>query len=61
MLIMVAEGHPEDSVANRAMKILRQRYSQEYFWCQDCDGMVVTPEFCCLNQTPEIEIELNWT
>jgi hypothetical protein len=47
-LIYIAEQHPEDSVANEAMKQLKENYDPNYFWCWECDGLVTTKEKCCL-------------
>lgn len=37
-----------DVRANRAMKILRDRYDQNYGWCEDCDFLVVKETDCCV-------------
>lgn len=44
MLIHIAEYWCDDR-ANRAMKILRERYDKSYFWCADCDFLVT--KNCC--------------
>lgn len=46
MLIKIAESEC-DNKANRAMKILRERYDKSYFWCADCDFLVTKKENCC--------------
>ena len=48
-LIDLAEMHPDENVANGAMKELRERFDATYFWCYDCDGMVCKEKDCCLN------------
>ena len=48
-LINLAEQHPDDVVASRSMKELRDRFDKTYFWCADCDGLVVKEKNCCLN------------
>jgi hypothetical protein len=40
-LIDVATFHPEDKVANRAMKILRTRYSKGYHFCWEMDELAL--------------------
>lgn len=50
-LISIAEQHPDDSVANEAMKELRQRFDKTYDWCMDCDGLACKEKDCCLNNT----------
>lgn len=52
-LIQIAEQHPDDDIAERAMKVLRVRYNDSYFWCIDCDGLVCKKSECCLNQKSE--------
>ncbi len=51
-LINIATFHKEDSVANRAMKILRKRYNKTYHWCYEWDGLVINSSHaeasCCL-------------
>ena len=49
-LIKIAEQHPEDSEANKAMKELRERFDKSYGWCSDCDGLVVKENDCCLKK-----------
>ena len=49
-LIALAEQHPDDNVANKAMKELRERFDKTYGWCQDCDGLVCKEKDCCLNR-----------
>ena len=51
-LIRLAEMHPDDKVANAAMKDLRERFDSTYGWCMDCDGLVVKEKECCLNHVP---------
>lgn len=52
-LINLAQTHPSQSVANKAMKELRERFDPTYFWCVDCDGLVVKESECCLNRKIE--------
>lgn len=49
-LVEIATMHPDDKVANRAMKILRKRYDKTYIWCADCDYLVTKEKDCCLNR-----------
>ena len=49
-LIEIAQAHPEDRVANAAMKELRERFDNSYGWCEDCDGLVVKEKDCCMNR-----------
>jgi hypothetical protein len=49
-LMRLAEMHPDDEVANSAMKELREKFDSTYIWCQDCDGLVTKEEDCCLNK-----------
>ena len=49
-LIQLAEQHPNDNVANEAMKKLREKFDKTYGWCQDCDGLVCKEKDCCLNR-----------
>lgn len=49
----VATFHPNDNFANKAMKELRNRFDETYFWCGDCDGLVCKQKECCLNNKPE--------
>jgi len=55
-LILLAEMHPDDKVANAAMKELREKFDTTYFWCEDCDGLVCKEKDCCLNNLND-----NWT
>jgi hypothetical protein len=48
-LIQIAETNQEDSIAHKAMKILREKFDTTYKWCVDCDGAVVKENECCLN------------
>ena len=48
-----AEQHPDDNIANRCMKTLREEFDPTYIWCPDCDGMVVKEKDCCMNRAPE--------
>lgn len=48
-LIEIAQTHPDDDTANKAMKELRIRFDDTYFWCEDCDGVVCKIKECCLN------------
>jgi hypothetical protein len=47
-LILIAENHRDDNTANKAMKILREKFDTTYFWCEDCDGLVTKKANCCL-------------
>lgn len=49
-LILTAQEHPDDDVANAAMKELRERFDETYIWCEDCDGLVVKEKDCCINR-----------
>jgi len=49
-LIKIAEQHPDNNEANKAMKELREKYDPTYGWCMDCDGLVCKSKDCCLNQ-----------
>lgn len=49
-LIALAEQHPDDNVANKAMKELREKFDKTYGWCEDCDGLVCKEKDCCLNR-----------
>lgn len=49
-LVGMAENHPDDNLANRAMKILRNKFDKTYGWCNDCDGLVIKKRYCCLNR-----------
>lgn len=49
-LIIVAEIHPDDNVANKAMQDLRTYYDETFFYCNDCDGLVTTKANCCMGQ-----------
>jgi hypothetical protein len=49
-LIITAQNHLDDTVANQAMAELRERFDPTYFWCEDCDGLVCKLSECCLNQ-----------
>lgn len=55
-LIHLAEMHPEDSIANSAMKEIRERFHSSYMWCSDCDGRVVKEKDCCINKLSNNEI-----
>ena len=48
-LIRLAEQHPNDEVANKAMKKLRTKFDKTYGWCNDCDRLVCKEKDCCLN------------
>lgn len=48
-LIETATFHPDDSTANAAMEELRNNFDKTYFWCEDCDGLVVKEKECCLH------------
>ena len=50
-LIKIAETHPDETVAQKAMIELRKRFDKTYGWCVDCDGLVVKEKDCC-NMTP---------
>ena len=45
----IATFHCEDIIANEAMKILKEKYDNTYFFCGDCDYLVVKEKDCCLN------------
>ena len=47
-LIFLAMAHKVDEIANYAMTKLRERYDKTYFWCEDCDGVVLKKTECCL-------------
>jgi hypothetical protein len=49
-LIRLAEQHPDDEVANKAMQELRTKFDKTYGWCNDCDGLVCKEKDCCLNK-----------
>tara|TARA_R100000781_G_scaffold115008_1_gene88415 strand:- start:2297 stop:2473 length:177 start_codon:yes stop_codon:yes gene_type:complete len=49
-LMRIAEQHPDDEEANKAMKQLREKYDPTYGWCMDCDGLVCKEKDCCLNK-----------
>ena len=55
-LAYIAEQHPDDEVANKAMAELRERFDSTYTWCVDCDGLVVKEKDCCLNRNVSDEI-----
>lgn len=64
-LIQLAEMQNDDSIANSAMKELKQRYASDYKWCQDCDGRVVKEKECCLNtiskeENSDLKVDLDW-
>lgn len=46
-LIKIAEGGDNIS-AQVAMEYLRKNYDSTYVWCNDCDGMAVKKNQCCL-------------
>lgn len=52
-LVIIAERHPEDDVANKAMQILKEQFDATYGWCSDCDGLVCKEKDCCLNMRPD--------
>lgn len=41
-LVLLAEWDDDDNVANKAMKILREKYDLTYDWDWDMDGLVNT-------------------
>jgi len=54
-LAKIATYHKVDSIANRAMKILRSRYNSTYHWCLDWDQLVICDKdheykFCNCNK-----------
>lgn len=49
-LIRLAQQHPCDKIANKAMKELRTKFDMTYGWCNDCDGLVCKEKDCCLNR-----------
>lgn len=52
-LASIAEMHPDEEVASEAMRLLRTKYDDTYFWCSDCDGLVCKVSDCCLNMKTE--------
>lgn len=48
-LIVIAQHHHDDTLANLAMKELRDKFDETYIWCLDCDGLVCKEKDCCLN------------
>ena len=48
-LIKIAQQHPDDELANKAMKELHEKFDKSYIWCYDCDGLVCKLKDCCLN------------
>lgn len=50
-LIHLAQSHPNDQISAKAMRYLRSKYDESYFWCHDCDLAVVKKNECCLNRT----------
>lgn len=51
-LLDVATFHPNDRVANAAMRMLNNLYKEEgtFFFCRDCDGLAIAEKDCCLNK-----------
>ena len=49
-LIQIAQDAELESDANAAMKELRERFSSDYIWCEDCDGLVTKLSECCLTR-----------
>lgn len=49
-LCQVAEIHPDDKEASKAMRMLRTKFDKSYIWCYDCDGLVIKESECCLNK-----------
>jgi len=45
----IAQWHESEDIGNRATAVLRGRYNGSYFFCNDCDGLLVTESECCLN------------
>jgi hypothetical protein len=54
-LCRLAENSNIDSVANTAMRLLRDKHDKTYGWCYDCDGLVVKHKECCMNKTDEFD------
>lgn len=54
-LISLAEAHPDDVVANKAMRELRERFDETYMFCADCDGLVCKEKDCCWNSLDDID------
>ncbi len=48
-LVDIATFHSEDVIANKAMRILKEKYDSTYFFCNDCDGLATKQKDCCLN------------
>ena len=57
VLIHVAT-YGNDNNANLAMKKLRENFDNTYFWCMECDGLVVKELECCKNR-PTVVAEVN--
>lgn len=49
-LISIAQHHPDDNEANKAMKELKAKFDPTYMFCLDCDGLVTKEKDCCLNR-----------
>lgn len=49
-LVYLAEQSSSNRVAKKAMAELKKRFDSTYFWCNDCDGLVVKEKDCCLNR-----------
>ena len=49
-LIEIAQDAELEADASAAMKELRERFSSDYTWCEDCDGLVVKFSECCLTR-----------
>ena len=47
--MQIAEQHPNNNVARKAMKELKERFDKTYDWCEDCDGLVCKEKDCCMN------------
>jgi hypothetical protein len=58
-LIRLAEQHPDDKVAKKAMKELRTKFDKTYGWCNDCDGLVCKEKDCCLNRLDIDDVSKN--
>ena len=56
-LFEIAQWHEDDNVAREAMKELIEKYDKTYFYCSDCDGLLVKESECCLNKNLKISAD----
>ena len=49
-LIDAAQNSEDESEANEAMRLLREKFDPTYGWCEDCDGLVCKEKDCCMNK-----------